>query len=172
MHPKSVAARTSQSHRTLSLSLSLSLTTYSAHSPVSFWHPKRGRIETYNTRVTPLELNFILDLTFSLRSNSTPSPYHIGSSSCWFWFLKEETQKVEVNMDWTGSLRSFVPRPEPSLNFLYNYNYDPYQGTPSLESSHYVYWVYSQISFCISFIFLCRELERVLQVVLSFLLPH
>ena len=42
-------------------------------------------------------------------------------------------------MDWTGSLRSFVPRPEPSLNFLYNYNYDPYQGTPSLESSHYVY---------------------------------
>nr|XP_023885965.1 putative homeobox-leucine zipper protein ATHB-51 [Quercus suber]POE68967.1 putative homeobox-leucine zipper protein athb-51 [Quercus suber] len=31
-------------------------------------------------------------------------------------------------MDWTGSLRPFVPRPEPSLNFLYNYNCDPYQG--------------------------------------------
>ncbi|KAJ7971472.1 Homeobox leucine zipper protein [Quillaja saponaria] len=30
-------------------------------------------------------------------------------------------------MDWTGSSRPFVPRPD-SFSFLYNYNYDPYTG--------------------------------------------
>ncbi|XVF55612.1 hypothetical protein PTKIN_Ptkin06aG0050100 [Pterospermum kingtungense] len=32
-------------------------------------------------------------------------------------------------MDWNGAFRTFVSRPEPSLNFLYNYNYDQYPGT-------------------------------------------
>ncbi|XP_022747607.1 putative homeobox-leucine zipper protein ATHB-51 [Durio zibethinus] len=36
-------------------------------------------------------------------------------------------------MDWNGTLRTFVSRPEPSLNFLYNYNYDQY---PGMEMKH------------------------------------
>ncbi|XVF07764.1 hypothetical protein REPUB_Repub06bG0167900 [Reevesia pubescens] len=36
-------------------------------------------------------------------------------------------------MDWNGTLRTFVSRPEPSLNFLYNYNYDQY---PGMEMNH------------------------------------
>ncbi|GMY25079.1 putative homeobox-leucine zipper protein ATHB-51 [Fagus crenata] len=36
-------------------------------------------------------------------------------------------------MDWNGSLRPFVSRPESSLSFLYNYNYDPY---PGMEVKH------------------------------------
>ncbi|KAK8486001.1 hypothetical protein V6N13_103621 [Hibiscus sabdariffa] len=37
-------------------------------------------------------------------------------------------------MDWNGStFRPFVSRPEPSLNFLYNYNYDQY---PGMEMKH------------------------------------
>ncbi|XVE96532.1 hypothetical protein REPUB_Repub02eG0230600 [Reevesia pubescens] len=31
-------------------------------------------------------------------------------------------------MDWNGTLRTFVSRPEPSLSFLYNHNYDQYPG--------------------------------------------
>ncbi|KAF7804356.1 putative homeobox-leucine zipper protein ATHB-51 [Senna tora] len=40
-------------------------------------------------------------------------------------------------MDWNGSIRSFVPRPESSLSFLYNYNYNsttPYH--PGMEVKH------------------------------------
>ncbi|GMI80940.1 homeobox 51, LATE MERISTEM IDENTITY1 [Hibiscus trionum] len=36
-------------------------------------------------------------------------------------------------MDWNSSFRPFVSRPEPSLNFLYNYNYDQY---PGMEMKH------------------------------------
>ncbi|KAJ7976034.1 Homeobox leucine zipper protein [Quillaja saponaria] len=36
-------------------------------------------------------------------------------------------------MAWNGSLRPFVPRPESSLSFLYNYNYDLY---PGMEMKH------------------------------------
>ncbi|XP_062167989.1 homeobox-leucine zipper protein ATHB-22-like isoform X2 [Alnus glutinosa] len=36
-------------------------------------------------------------------------------------------------MDWNGSLRPFVSRPESSLSFLYNYNYDTY---PGMEVKH------------------------------------
>ncbi|XP_022766112.1 putative homeobox-leucine zipper protein ATHB-51 [Durio zibethinus] len=36
-------------------------------------------------------------------------------------------------MDWNGALRTFVSRREPSLNFLYNYNYDQY---PGMEMKH------------------------------------
>ncbi|XVF76303.1 hypothetical protein PTKIN_Ptkin13bG0255600 [Pterospermum kingtungense] len=37
-------------------------------------------------------------------------------------------------MDWNGTLRTFVSRPEPSLNFLYNYNYDQYPA--GMEMKH------------------------------------
>ncbi|XP_039022039.1 putative homeobox-leucine zipper protein ATHB-51 [Hibiscus syriacus] len=36
-------------------------------------------------------------------------------------------------MDWNSTFRPFVSRPEPSLNFLYNYNYDQY---PGMEMKH------------------------------------
>ncbi|XP_059463587.1 homeobox-leucine zipper protein ATHB-22-like [Corylus avellana] len=36
-------------------------------------------------------------------------------------------------MDWNGNLRPFVSRPESSLSFLYNYNYDPF---PGMEVKH------------------------------------
>ncbi|KAH0638583.1 hypothetical protein KY285_035169 [Solanum tuberosum] len=38
-------------------------------------------------------------------------------------------------MDWNGNIRPFVSRPviDNSLNFLYNYNYDQYQG---MEMKH------------------------------------
>jgi len=31
-------------------------------------------------------------------------------------------------MEWNGNTRSFVPQPESSLSFLYNYNQCSYQG--------------------------------------------
>ncbi|KAE8690541.1 Homeobox-leucine zipper protein ATHB-22 [Hibiscus syriacus] len=37
-------------------------------------------------------------------------------------------------MDWNGSFPPFVSRPEPSLNFLCNYNHDPYN--PGVEMKH------------------------------------
>ncbi|GLT25797.1 hypothetical protein SLA2020_009040 [Shorea laevis] len=38
-------------------------------------------------------------------------------------------------MDFNGSVRTFVPRPEPSFNFLFNYNYDHHQY-PGTEMKH------------------------------------
>ncbi|GMI96621.1 homeobox 51, LATE MERISTEM IDENTITY1 [Hibiscus trionum] len=38
-------------------------------------------------------------------------------------------------MDWNGTFKTFVSRPQPSLNFLYNYNCDPY---PGMEMKHRV----------------------------------
>ncbi|GAV63810.1 Homeobox domain-containing protein/HALZ domain-containing protein [Cephalotus follicularis] len=36
-------------------------------------------------------------------------------------------------MDWNANLRTFVSRPDTSLNFLYNYNYDQF---PGMEVKH------------------------------------
>ncbi|KAJ0028279.1 hypothetical protein Pint_35827 [Pistacia integerrima] len=36
-------------------------------------------------------------------------------------------------MDWNSNLRTFLPRPETSFDFLYNYNYDQY---PGMEMKH------------------------------------
>ncbi|KAI9122379.1 hypothetical protein K1719_007068 [Acacia pycnantha] len=36
-------------------------------------------------------------------------------------------------MEWNGSIRTFVPRAESSLSFLYNYNCSPY---PGMEAKH------------------------------------
>ncbi|GLT75069.1 hypothetical protein SLA2020_468200 [Shorea laevis] len=38
-------------------------------------------------------------------------------------------------MDWNGSIRTFVPRPDPSFNFLFNCNYDHHQY-PGMEMWH------------------------------------
>ncbi|KAK7392536.1 hypothetical protein VNO78_20979 [Psophocarpus tetragonolobus] len=37
-------------------------------------------------------------------------------------------KKIKPDMEWSGSTRHYVPRPESSLSFLYNYNYTPYPG--------------------------------------------
>ena len=73
-------------------------------------------------------------------------------------------------MDWTGSLRPFVPRPEPSLNFLYNYNYDPYQGTPSLLTMYIEFILKYRFVFLL--FFYAGNLKEYFRWCLSFLLPH
>jgi len=37
-------------------------------------------------------------------------------------------KKTRADMEWNGSTRRYVPRPESSFSFLYNYNYTPYPG--------------------------------------------
>lgn len=57
-------------------------------------------------------------------------------------------------MDWNGSLiRPFVTRPESSLSFLYNCNYDHFPGKV-LGFSHRLF---SQLSSCIPLTFPCFE---------------
>jgi hypothetical protein len=69
-------------------------------------------------------------------------------------------------MDWNGSLRPFVSRPESSLSFLYNYNYDPYPG--KLISTVSLLTVFSIMVFSVSLTFHYSSLPKLLQI-LSFL---
>ncbi|TKY62055.1 putative homeobox-leucine zipper protein ATHB-51 [Spatholobus suberectus] len=43
---------------------------------------------------------------------------------------RDLNRKVEADMDWNQSTKPFVPRPESSLSFFYNYNNNPY---PAVE---------------------------------------
>ncbi|KAK2454874.1 hypothetical protein P8452_02192 [Trifolium repens] len=40
-------------------------------------------------------------------------------------------------MEWNGNQRSFVPQPESSLSFLYNYNQTPYQGMMEVKQQEW-----------------------------------